>query len=99
MQVLAPASANVSVTEPAVHGAHAIVDSDEYCPTAHDVQTVAALLTAPVPAPFSAMEPAPHSLHAVVGMDENWPAVHGSQEVAPVLSLVTEPASQSMQLG
>jgi len=53
VQVVAPSTANVSVTEPAAQGAHAVVEDELYLPASQAVQDVAPLL-----APVLVTEPA-----------------------------------------
>ena len=94
--MVAPALANVSVTDPGAHAVHADVDWLLYCPAAHAVQ-----LTAPEPPTASVTEPAEHGAHADVAAALYRPAAHAVQLTAPVPSsvFVTEPLPHARQLG
>jgi hypothetical protein len=95
VHVLAPALANVSVTDPGAHAVHTDVDTALYCPAVHAVQ-----FTALEPLKVVVTEPDAHNAHGDVTTALYCPAAHATQLTAPVpVSVsVTEPAWHIQQL-
>jgi hypothetical protein len=81
MQFEPPAPDSVSVTDPALHTAHATVDALLYCPAAHAVHAVA-----PLPVNVSVVDPAPHTVQPVVPLPLYCPAPHTTHAVDALLS-------------